>query len=84
MDSILGALLQATPYSKLEKKVVELPGGRQAVESKNIIHIGGWDILDNNQVSYFPRADSLPPCLHSASQRCTFLETAIDGRLILR
>jgi hypothetical protein len=47
-------LLQATPYSKLEKKVVELPGGEQAVESTNITHIGGWDILDNNQVYLLP------------------------------
>ena len=47
-------MLQATPYSKLEKKVVELPGGEQAVESDNITHIGGWDILDNNQVISFP------------------------------
>lgn len=34
----------------MEKKVVELPGGQQAVASKDISHIGGWDILDNNQV----------------------------------
>jgi len=42
--------VQATPYSKREKKVVELPGGQQATTSGEIKNIGGWDILDNNQV----------------------------------
>ena len=47
---MLGALVQATPYSKVEKKVVELPGGRQARPSPDVLNIGGSDILDNNQV----------------------------------
>lgn len=50
VDSILGALFQATPYSKLQKKVVELPGGQQARTSNDILNVGGWDVLDNNQV----------------------------------
>jgi uncharacterized membrane protein len=50
VDSILGALFQATPYSKVQKKVVELPGGQQARTSKDILNVGGWDVLDNNQV----------------------------------
>jgi hypothetical protein len=55
----LGAVLQATPYSKLEKKVVELPGGEQAIPSANITYIGGWDILDNNQVLHLHPIESL-------------------------
>ena len=34
----------------MEKKVVELPGGKQAPVSKDVLNIGGSDILDNNQV----------------------------------
>ena len=43
--------MQATPFSKAQNKVVELPGGEQASPSKEIANIGGWDILDNNQVN---------------------------------
>ena len=43
-------MFQATPYSKSQKKVVELPGGEQAQTSGAISNIGGWNILDNNQV----------------------------------
>jgi uncharacterized membrane protein len=53
IDSVLGALLQATPFSKEEKKVVELPGGLNPQASKSISYIGGWDVLDNNQVCPF-------------------------------
>ena len=35
----------------MQKKVVELPGGQQATTSKDISNVGGWDVLDNNQVS---------------------------------
>jgi len=52
IDSILGALLQATPFSKEEKKVVEVPGGEKPASSANIANIGGWDVLDNNQVNF--------------------------------
>jgi hypothetical protein len=46
----LGALIQGKPYSKAQGKVVELPGGAQAGTSKDISNIGGWELLDNNQV----------------------------------
>ena len=35
----------------MQKKVVKLPGGQQATTSKDISNVGGWDVLDNNQVS---------------------------------
>ena len=47
---MLGAVLQATPYSNVHKKVVELPGGEQATTSNYISNVGGWNVLDNNQV----------------------------------
>ena len=39
-----------TPYSEDEKKVVELPGAKNPAPSAEISNIGGWDVLDNNQV----------------------------------
>jgi hypothetical protein len=44
-------LFQATPYSKTQKKVVELPGGVQTVASSEVTYIGGMNVLDNNQVT---------------------------------
>ena len=45
-------MFQVTPYSKGQNKVVELPGGRQASVSNDVSYIGGWNILDNNQVNF--------------------------------
>jgi len=55
IDSVLGALFQATPYAVKENKVVELPGGKQAAVSTEISYIGGWNLLDNNQVCLHPK-----------------------------
>jgi hypothetical protein len=64
----LGALFQGTPYSAKQGKVVELPGGAQASTSKDISNIGGWDLLDNNQVKFF----SPPPGHLFVIPRLTF------------
>ena len=52
----MGASLQGTPYSASQGKVVELPGGEHARSSgsKDISNIGGWELLDNNQVGFLP------------------------------
>jgi hypothetical protein len=42
--------VQATPFSKEEKKVIEVGGAGKVATSAKISNIGGWDILDNNQV----------------------------------
>ncbi|ORX61553.1 hypothetical protein DM01DRAFT_1316337 [Hesseltinella vesiculosa] len=46
IDSVLGATVQRTMYSKDKKLIVESEQGKGQVE-----HISGWDILDNHQVN---------------------------------
>jgi hypothetical protein len=71
-------LFQATPFSKAQKKVVELPGGKQAATSKDVSYIGGWDILDNNQVCHSISQLRVGQLCHDVHY-----ESSFDGALCL-